>query len=325
MDDDYNNNNNPLNLILHACNLAKDLEAQLPNLSANYYNNNINYPQIISQKCDEIISVFSMAKHHFDSLNTGEHRHGQMVSTFAGIGAEQPNAVSGKGKMVTLTEGGKDFMKGIDSGEGEEGHRVEGGGSSSSTLPRNSRRSSRNEEDGDGRKMVRVAAPQIGNLEMPPEDGFTWRKYGQKEILNSRYPRSYYRCTHQKLYNCPAKKQVQRLDHDPFTFEILYRGDHTCHISSMTPPSPAVQPTLFPQPLQWLTMDFHAPSAEDTHAVLHPHAPSAVGSDLLLHHQHSLLDLADVMFNSGSSSSNNMDVIFSTIDDNKWKNNESKE
>lgn len=32
-------------------------------------------------------------------------------------------------------------------------------------------------------------APQFGNTEIPPEDGFTWRKYGQKEIYGSIYPR----------------------------------------------------------------------------------------------------------------------------------------
>lgn len=36
---------------------------------------------------------------------------------------------------------------------------------------------------------MRVSAPRMGNLELPPEDGFTWRKYGQKEILGSRFPR----------------------------------------------------------------------------------------------------------------------------------------
>ena len=36
-----------------------------------------------------------------------------------------------------------------------------------------------------------VPAPQFGNTEMPPEDGFTWRKYGQKEILGSKFPRFY--------------------------------------------------------------------------------------------------------------------------------------
>lgn len=39
------------------------------------------------------------------------------------------------------------------------------------------------------KRVVRVPAPREGNLEIPPEDGFTWRKYGQKEILHSRYPR----------------------------------------------------------------------------------------------------------------------------------------
>lgn len=43
-------------------------------------------------------------------------------------------------------------------------------------------------EEGDRRK-VQVAAPQFGNTDIPPEDGFTWKKYGQKEILGSLFPR----------------------------------------------------------------------------------------------------------------------------------------
>ena len=38
-------------------------------------------------------------------------------------------------------------------------------------------------------RVERMAAPKIGNTEIPPEDGFTWRKYGQKEIMGSRFPR----------------------------------------------------------------------------------------------------------------------------------------
>ncbi|KAL0896620.1 hypothetical protein Bca101_080581 [Brassica carinata] len=55
--------------------------------------------------------------------------------------------------------------------------------------------------------------------------------------------RAYYRCTHQKLYNCPAKKQVQRLNDDPFTFRVTYRGSHTCHIYSTAPTVSAAAPT----------------------------------------------------------------------------------
>ncbi|CAM6082554.1 unnamed protein product [Calypogeia fissa] len=62
----------------------------------------------------------------------------------------------------------------------------------------------------------------------PPDDGHTWRKYGQKDILGSRNPRSYYRCTHKIELGCPAIKYVQRCDEDPMVFDVTYRGSHTC-------------------------------------------------------------------------------------------------
>lgn len=39
------------------------------------------------------------------------------------------------------------------------------------------------------RRTLRVGAPRMGNLELPPEDGYTWRKYGEKEISGSRFLR----------------------------------------------------------------------------------------------------------------------------------------
>ncbi|KAK4843098.1 hypothetical protein QYF36_003995 [Acer negundo] len=83
-------------------------------------------------------------------------------------------------------------------------------------------------------------------LEGPQEDGFSWRKYGQKDILAAKYPRSYYRCTYRNTQNCWATKQVQRSDEDPTIFEITYRGTHTCsHGQSAQsvplPPSPEKQ------------------------------------------------------------------------------------
>ncbi|KAG8382138.1 hypothetical protein BUALT_Bualt05G0045500 [Buddleja alternifolia] len=77
-------------------------------------------------------------------------------------------------------------------------------------------------------------------FEGPTDDGYSWRKYGQKDILGAKYPRSYYRCTYRLLRSCWATKQVQRSDDDPSVFEITYKGSHTCnHPVSAVPPPPS--------------------------------------------------------------------------------------
>ncbi|XP_021655065.2 WRKY transcription factor 71 [Hevea brasiliensis] len=55
------------------------------------------------------------------------------------------------------------------------------------------------------------------------EDGYRWRKYGQKAVKNSSYPRSYYRCTSQK---CTVKKRVERSFQDPSIVITTYEGKH---------------------------------------------------------------------------------------------------
>ncbi|VFQ61697.1 unnamed protein product [Cuscuta campestris] len=58
--------------------------------------------------------------------------------------------------------------------------------------------------------------------EKPSEDGYNWRKYGQKLVRGNEFIRSYYKCTHT---DCTAKRQVER-SQDGHITDINYIGNH---------------------------------------------------------------------------------------------------
>ncbi|XP_068669481.1 probable WRKY transcription factor 54 [Aristolochia californica] len=85
-------------------------------------------------------------------------------------------------------------------------------------------------------KRRRTTDTWIEETTTPFDDGHAWRKYGQKEILGSNFPRSYFRCTHKHDEGCEASKQVQRKEDGSGMFVVTYMRHHTCREPLMASP-----------------------------------------------------------------------------------------
>eukprot|EP01018_Ginkgo_biloba_P004662 Gb_26412 [translate_table: standard] len=72
----------------------------------------------------------------------------------------------------------------------------------------------------DGRKrkiIIQVRSEEV------LEDGYRWRKYGEKAMKNSSVPRSYYKCSDKK---CNVKKRVERRPSESEILVVTYEGIH---------------------------------------------------------------------------------------------------
>ncbi|XP_058214768.1 probable WRKY transcription factor 70 [Rhododendron vialii] len=90
------------------------------------------------------------------------------------------------------------------------------------------------------RKTTQTCTKITSNL---IDDGYAWRKYGQKVILNAKHPRNYYRCTHKFDQGCQATKQVQSTEEDPPMYRTTYHGSHTCQ-NLVKPPQIILDSTI---------------------------------------------------------------------------------
>lgn len=73
------------------------------------------------------------------------------------------------------------------------------------------------------KKTIRVPATSSKIADIPADE-YSWRKYGQKPIKGSPFPRGYYKCSTMK--ECPARKHVERASDDPTMLIVTYEGEH---------------------------------------------------------------------------------------------------
>ncbi|KAE9588596.1 hypothetical protein Lal_00002807 [Lupinus albus] len=139
----------------------------------------------------------------------------------------------------------------------------------------------------------RVITIPIGDVEgskskgenYPPFDSWAWRKYGQKPIKGSPYPRGYYRCSSSK--GCPARKQVERSRVDPTNLIVTYAYEHNHSLPLTKSHSSSAAATVTDAITDSPTESAAKPPPEDlTVFASHPDLEFAVDSAVLLSHHH---------------------------------------
>ncbi|KAL8089490.1 hypothetical protein AgCh_039093 [Apium graveolens] len=84
------------------------------------------------------------------------------------------------------------------------------------------------------RRAVKVPATGTRLADIPIDE-YSWRKYGQKPVKGTPYPRAYYKCT--SMRGCPARKKVERCLEEPLMLTVTYENEHNHPRMSVQYPS----------------------------------------------------------------------------------------
>ncbi|KAF4354835.1 hypothetical protein CsatB_004604 [Cannabis sativa] len=130
-------------------------------------------------------------------------------------------------------------------------------------------------------------------------DKWAWRKYGQKPIKGSPYPRSYYRCSSSK--GCLARKQVERSPSDPDIFIVTYTSEHSHAHPTRRNSLAGSTRTKFP------------PGTANTNTVL----SNSINNNVVINNNRDLENNKSLNLdcNNGNSNSNGNGYLFPSLED----------
>ncbi|KAL7602035.1 hypothetical protein Lser_V15G26767 [Lactuca serriola] len=185
------------------CSMRKKVETSSDgDITEIVYKGNHNHPKPQSTKRSSSSSVSnnSLVMNQFNDFQDQSHGSGQWEL----IGTPENSSVSiGDDEFDRSTSGGDEFIE-------------------NETPAKRLKIESENEGISRTVRESRVVVQTISDIDIL-DDGYRWRKYGQKVVKGNPNPRSYYKCT---TPNCSVRKHVERASHDMRSVITTYEGKH---------------------------------------------------------------------------------------------------
>ncbi|KAL5203180.1 hypothetical protein ABZP36_014132 [Zizania latifolia] len=211
----------------HTCSMKKKVEHSLADgrITQIVYKGAHNHPKPLSTRRNASSSGCAAA--------AAEDPSG--VLSASGAGQDQYSAATPENSSVTFGDDDADIASHRSDGDEPEAKRLKEDGDNEGSS------------GGSGKPVrePRLVVQTLSDIDIL-DDGFRWRKYGQKVVKGNPNPRSYYKCT---TVGCPVRKHVERASHDTRAVITTYEGKHNHDVpigrgggralSALAPPAPA--------------------------------------------------------------------------------------